>query len=119
MSKIKSRKLSRIRRQQGKKIKLQEPNNQLQARHTAGIPIVFIKKPEPTESIIASTTPSPVASAKEVDTEGSSSLPSGQPNNIVNGSNEPSQMNIKGKPRTEKNVLKYTDGNCRRKVYPG
>ena len=43
-------------------------------RRTAGIPMVFIKKPEPMESAKASATPMPAASAKEVDTEGRSFL---------------------------------------------
>lgn len=43
--------------------------------------MVFNKKPEPIESAIASAMQSPAARIKEVDTDGSSSLPSGQPNN--------------------------------------
>lgn len=68
---------------------------ELQVRHTTVIPIVFNKKPEPIESAIASAMPSPAARIKEVDTDGSSSLPSGQPNNIVNRINEPDQTNTK------------------------
>lgn len=41
-----------------------------QVSRTKGIPMVFIKKPEPTESAKASATPMIAASAKEVDTEG-------------------------------------------------
>ncbi len=46
---------------------------------TTGIPITFIKKPEPKKSATASAMPTLAASAKEVDTEGRSFLPSCSP----------------------------------------
>jgi hypothetical protein len=46
---------------------------------TTGIPITFIKKPEPKKSTTTSAMPTLAASAKEVDTEGRSFLPSCSP----------------------------------------
>jgi len=43
-----------------------------QVWHTAGIPMIFIRMPEPSVSTTVSAIPRVAASAKEVDTEGRS-----------------------------------------------